>query len=349
LQGILEDEGYGVATAENGRQALERLRAGAAPDLIVLDLRMPIMDGWEFRALQKRNPELADIPVIAVSADGSARATAIDAQAYLRKPLKADELLATIDGLLGEGVQKAVSEGVEELRRTSAIGRYAAGLGYEINRPLVHLMIAVDVVAQDIDRLAGRAEGGSVNVARKDLNHLRDVLQDCREEFDCMRQLLRSLQRLSRPFESTPQPSSSDPDQPPGSADVEPRPRVLVIDDEAVTGATVRTTLAGEQEVVAVSLASDAFARLTAGETFDVILCDLFMPEMSGREIYERLLSDWPRTARGVVFMADAGFVSEASDFVNRTCRRVLLKPFKPDELRAVVRAQIDELLKQLN
>ena len=50
LQEILEDEGYAVATAENGRVALEALRAGASPDLIVLDLRMPVMDGWQFRA-----------------------------------------------------------------------------------------------------------------------------------------------------------------------------------------------------------------------------------------------------------------------------------------------------------
>jgi CheY-like chemotaxis protein len=124
---------------------------------------------------------------------------------------------------------------------------------------------------------------------------------------------------------------------------------VLVIDDEPITGATIRTTLAGELEVVAVSLASEAFARLAAGETFDLVFCDLFMPEMSGREIYERLVSDWPRIAQRVVFLSDAAFVSEASDFVNRTSRHVLLKPFKPDELRAVVEAQIEDRLKQLN
>jgi len=87
LQAILEDEGYAVTAADNGRQALERLRSSAAPDLIVLDLRMPVMDGWEFRAAQKDDPKLARIPVLAISADGSAKAAAIDAQAYLRKPL----------------------------------------------------------------------------------------------------------------------------------------------------------------------------------------------------------------------------------------------------------------------
>src|SRR6266496_6722379 len=69
LRAILEEEGYAVTTAENGRRALEHLRSGGAPDLIVLDLRMPIMDGWQFRAMQKADPVLATIPVLAVSAD----------------------------------------------------------------------------------------------------------------------------------------------------------------------------------------------------------------------------------------------------------------------------------------
>ena len=53
---------------------------------------MPVMDGWQFRAEQKSDPALAGIPVLALSADGSAKAAAIDAKAYLRKPLSTDAL-----------------------------------------------------------------------------------------------------------------------------------------------------------------------------------------------------------------------------------------------------------------
>ena len=62
-----------MVLTENGREALQRMRRDELVDVVVLDLRMPIMDGWEFRAAQKSDPKLARIPVLAVSADGSAK------------------------------------------------------------------------------------------------------------------------------------------------------------------------------------------------------------------------------------------------------------------------------------
>jgi CheY-like chemotaxis protein len=126
------------------------------------------------------------------------------------------------------------------------------------------------------------------------------------------------------------------------------RGRVLVIDDEPIIGRTIEAALAGEHEVVPVSLASEAFARLAAGEKFDVILCDVMMPDATGREVYERLLSDWPRAARDLVFMTGGAFSPEASELVDRTSRRVLYKPFRVDELRAVVHAQMAEPVQSL-
>ena len=66
---ILEDAGYDVLVAANGREALGRLAARAAHcDLILLDLLMPVMNGWDFRAKQRQTPEIADIPVLLMSA-----------------------------------------------------------------------------------------------------------------------------------------------------------------------------------------------------------------------------------------------------------------------------------------
>src|SRR5437762_11749160 len=65
---ILEYEGHRVVSAANGQEALERLQTMPPPSLILLDLMMPVMDGEEFRARQLRDPTLASIPVVVVSA-----------------------------------------------------------------------------------------------------------------------------------------------------------------------------------------------------------------------------------------------------------------------------------------
>jgi len=93
---FLELEGYRVETAENGKRALERLGSGMGACVILLDLMMPVMDGWQFRQEQIRDASLADIPVIVVSAAGRERLEKIHANAYLSKPVDLDELLGCV-------------------------------------------------------------------------------------------------------------------------------------------------------------------------------------------------------------------------------------------------------------
>ena len=98
---VLEDEGYLVVSAANGEEALKYLRAGvtALPQLILLDLMMPVMDGFEFRAEQQKDPALATIPVVVITASGSAkeRAKSMRVDAMIQKPIALDTLLATIE------------------------------------------------------------------------------------------------------------------------------------------------------------------------------------------------------------------------------------------------------------
>ncbi|MEW6270756.1 MAG: response regulator [Thermodesulfobacteriota bacterium] len=70
IAAVLDTEGYRVRTASNGREALDVLRGGLRPCMIILDLMMPVMDGWQFRAEQLRDPELLKIPTIVYSAIG---------------------------------------------------------------------------------------------------------------------------------------------------------------------------------------------------------------------------------------------------------------------------------------
>ena len=93
---FLELEGYHVELASNGRQALELLGRGAPANVIVLDLMMPVMDGWEFRRRQIEDGRLRNIPTIVVSAAGRERLAQINADAYLTKPVDMDELLERV-------------------------------------------------------------------------------------------------------------------------------------------------------------------------------------------------------------------------------------------------------------
>ncbi len=95
----LEDEGYRALCASNGAEALQVLREMPNPPaLILLDLMMPVMDGWQFRAQQQRDPLLSKIPVVVVSAigNGTGEAFQVSASAYLKKPFLIQDLVATV-------------------------------------------------------------------------------------------------------------------------------------------------------------------------------------------------------------------------------------------------------------
>jgi CheY-like chemotaxis protein len=93
---MLTIEGFTAATAANGREALEYLHSTGKPNVILLDLMMPVMDGWEFRRQQKADPDLAPVPVIVLSALDPPRAATVDADAFLKKPLDFDRLLELV-------------------------------------------------------------------------------------------------------------------------------------------------------------------------------------------------------------------------------------------------------------
>jgi CheY-like chemotaxis protein len=90
---LLATVGYETTSAANGLEGLTAARR-ARPDLIVLDLMMPVMDGWQFRSAQRQDPALASIPVIVISA--SAPSSSIDADTYLEKPFALERLVAEV-------------------------------------------------------------------------------------------------------------------------------------------------------------------------------------------------------------------------------------------------------------
>jgi CheY-like chemotaxis protein len=117
-----------------------------------------------------------------------------------------------------------------------------------------------------------------------------------------------------------------------------PRARVLVVDDEPRLLTTVRFILRDEHEVTTLTSARAALERLQGGEMFDVILCDLAMPDMSGEELFARLAASAPELTRRVIFMTGGAVTTAAAALLADAATARLEKPFRPADLMAAVR-----------
>jgi len=98
LRSMVEKNGYPTEAVANGREALNYLHRNGRPGLILLDLMMPVMNGWEFRSQQRHDPALARIPVVVCSAVGDIQqeVSLIGADGCLKKPIDTRELLDTV-------------------------------------------------------------------------------------------------------------------------------------------------------------------------------------------------------------------------------------------------------------
>lgn len=166
----LEAEHNDVVCFRGGREALDALRSGLRPDLIVLDLNMPEMDGWEFRVAQKREPELADIPVVVISGDDSPQANAIDAAALLHKPVDESSLISTLQNVAAQAeLRNAARQEFareEELQRLVSLGALVGGIAHEINNPLAIVFGNLDLLQRQlIDFLNPHQPAGPFSVA----------------------------------------------------------------------------------------------------------------------------------------------------------------------------------------
>ncbi|RYZ42857.1 MAG: response regulator [Myxococcaceae bacterium] len=104
-QEALQLDGHTVVLARDGNEALRLLKQGLRPALILLDLKMPRMDAWEFRARQRADPALASIPVIVLYAlaVGARSMNALGVEGFLQKPVDLDVLLLAVAPYMARG------------------------------------------------------------------------------------------------------------------------------------------------------------------------------------------------------------------------------------------------------
>lgn len=116
------------------------------------------------------------------------------------------------------------------------------------------------------------------------------------------------------------------------------RGHILVVDDDAMAARVVGRVLGPHHDIVDVRSGKDAMNRLRSGERFDLVLCDLMMPEMTGMDLFDEVKRAGLDVANRMVFMTGGAVTKRAREFVASLPDRWLEKPFDAETLRSLVR-----------
>ena len=119
------------------------------------------------------------------------------------------------------------------------------------------------------------------------------------------------------------------------------RGKVLVVDDEKMICTAVQRTLGATHDVVTTQSAEEALRRIRSGEQFDVILCDLMMPQMTGMDLHGALSGIGTAQAAAMIFLTGGAFTPRARAFLDGTANQRVEKPFDPAHLRALINDRI--------
>lgn len=206
-------------------------------------------------------------------------------------------------------------------------GDVAANVAHEINNPLTVVIANLDVALHQL------AELSNSDSAR---DAIADRLKDARHAAERIHHAVRAIASAASVSQPAPRRESL---APLCVADETPvrRARVLVIDDEQLITTAVQRTLSLQHDVRSFDRAQAAFECMSQGERFDVILCDLMMPDMSGMELHAWLTRIAPDQAARMVFLTGGIFTSGARAFLAAVPNAHIEKPFDTHKLRVVV------------
>lgn len=244
--------------------------------------------------------------------------------------------------MVGRRNSRALPEG-EDDELFSPGGPSRAELAHEINNPLTYALFNTESLRADVavlETLRKLAESGDSQAVLGEIqrwfegvNDFRERLAAAIEGIERVRDIVRDLQKAQshrRPTPSPPLAATGNRDAAPAIARAL---RVLVVDDEPQVGKAVHRMLCGEHQVTVVRSGPEA-QQLLDNQLFDVIVCDLMMPEFSGMDLHGHLEGSRPELARRMVFMTGGASTEQALNFLFRVENVCLGKPFKVAELR---------------
>jgi signal transduction histidine kinase len=200
LSRILQQQGHTIATAEDGQQALELLRADPF-DVVLLDIVMPQMDGYEVLSLMKNDAELRNIPVIVISAlddlDSAVRCVEMGAEDYLPKPFNPVFLKARVDASLRRKKLRDLEQAylqqevmLRQSEKLATLGKLSAGMAHELNNPAAAAQRGMEQLQLEFTQhlnahLSLDATNLSTAQATK-LQELFQIIQSCKDRLDTL-------------------------------------------------------------------------------------------------------------------------------------------------------------------
>jgi signal transduction histidine kinase len=129
------------------------------------------------------------------------------------------------------------------------------------------------------------------------------------------------------------------PEEPGAEVPGGPSRRILIVDDDALVAGAMQALLSAHHDTTVVNDARDALALIERGEHYDVVFCDLMMPQMNGIDLYNEVLQRTPELARRIVFMTGGAFTPAAAAFLDRVENPHVQKPFDVETLEAAAQA----------
>jgi DNA-binding response OmpR family regulator len=223
----------------------------------------------------------------------------------------------------------------------------AFALLQEIERLLHHAQRGAGRVAEVVQSVAslpaerGQAGFDSIGGAAREEERRIDANFSGESRIRLVPAELRSQEPSQRELELQNADASNASSAGPHSKVAPARARVLVVDDEQLMCELLATMLSEDYEVVALTSARDALGRIVAGEVFDLVLCDLMMPDLTGMDLHAQLAREKPDQAARMVFMTGGTFTDRAQRFLAEHGRVQLQKPFRHDELLTLVQDQL--------